>query len=225
VENKLAVRDKTKTPKKLGKSFEEGVGGREKVIETIAMATPDPKRRHLLSMLADPSRKNDSLARMCQDAGIAQTEILEIFRETAMARSFVLSQEILAEKVEAVVEDVSEKAVDREEACVCTANGRLEPDAKCDKCRGTGIVLKRGSLPHAEMIFEAVGLLKRGGGVNVAVQQNVKVGERRSYFDTFVKGTDELAYAVEGELVRNGETKVVTSGDPEGSGTTVQPKV
>jgi hypothetical protein len=84
--------------------------------------------------------------------------------------------------------------------CVCVKIGGVaNPD--CSLCAGVGKVFQKSSLPHQELLMEAAGFLKKGGGVNVQVNQQV-VNAPKDFFDGFVRGTDAAAYDVEGEVVK-----------------------
>jgi hypothetical protein len=179
------------------------VGGRERLVDVLALAKLDGKQELLLRLLTDPARRADSLAHLCADAGVKANELLAIFREAAFAKAFTLAQHTLAERLPAVVEDVADKATNHTEPCHCVVINGV-PDKKCPGCNGSGKRFFRSSVEHQELLLEAAGLLKKGGGVNVAVQ--TVVGDTKGFFDGFVRSTDEAAYAVDAidaEVIRS----------------------
>jgi hypothetical protein len=140
-----------------------------------------------------------------KDAGINAREFMSIFREASVAKAFTEANLALSDRLRDVAVDVADKATNHTEPCECTLGGKQQPNEKCQKCQGGGLVYFRGSLPHQQMVFETSGLLKRGGGVNVNVQQQVAVGGG-GIFERFVKATDEAAY---GKKVIDVEPQVV----------------
>ena len=51
------------------------------------------------------------------------------------------------------------------------------------------------------MVWEATGLLKKGGGVTVNTQTNVGVAIQGSFMDRFVKASDQIAYDIDAKDV------------------------
>lgn len=185
--------------------FEDAVGGRLALIETIALAPKDIKQQKILGLLADPARQTCSLASILADAGVYANEILILFREGSFAKAYAQANQILAERLPEVMEDVAAKATDHFEPCACTIaldgfTGAADPE--CKTCKGIGKVFRRASKDHQEMVLEATDMLRRGTGVSVQVQQNNVVGTNSGFLDKFVKGTDAAALdVIEAETV------------------------
>lgn len=173
--------------------LDQAMGGREGLIKHLEYAPHNAKLEILLNVLADPQRTMLSLNEAVKDAGITAREFMSIFREASVAKAFTDANLALSDRLRDVAVDVADKATNHTEPCYCTLGGRRDPNPKCQKCWGEGLVYFRGSLPHQQMVFETSGLLKRGGGVNVNVQQQVAVGGG-GIFERFVKATDEAAY-------------------------------
>lgn len=200
--------------------LDEAVGGRDVLIRILEWAPKTAKLEHALNLMADPMRATTGLAKICEDSGLSQREFLSAFREASVAKALAEAHIAMADKLQDVAEDVAEKAINHVEWCKCTVGGTVDPAKDCPDCRGVGKVYYRGSLPHQNLVFESTGLLKRGGGVNVNVQQQVAVSGE-SLFDKFVKATDRAAYGtriVEGEATVVEEVK--RDENPEDSGTT-----
>lgn len=190
-------------------ALDEAAGGRDKLVEVLEEAPKSARIEHLLNLLADPTRAMMKLENVCKDAGITYRELLSIYRDATMARAFAAANMAMAKRLERVAEDVADKATNHTEPCACTLNHTVDPDPECGKCKGQGLVFYRSSLPHQQMIFESTGLLKKGGGVNVQVNQQVAVGGG-GIFEKFVKSTDAAAYGpkvAEGEVVDVPETR------------------
>ena len=189
--------------------FEEAVGGRERLAETIALAPGTARQRKILALLADPARACDSLARICADASVLANEVLLLFREGNFARAYAQAHQVIADRLPAVVEDVAEKAEDQVVPCTCrlTAEGFTgEVDPKCTICAGKGVRFQKSSLQHQQLLLEAADMLKRGTGVNVQVQQNVGVAVDGGFFERLIRATDDSALdlgVIEGEIIKN----------------------
>jgi hypothetical protein len=173
--------------------LDQAMGGREGLLKHLEHAPHSAKLEILLNVLADPRRSMLKLDEAVKDAGITAREFMSIFREASVAKAFTEANLALSERLKDVAVDVADKATNHIEPCKCTLGGKQPPEEKCQECKGSGLVYYRGSLPHQQMVFETSGLLKRGGGVNVNVQQQVAVGGG-GLFERFVKATDAAAY-------------------------------
>lgn len=193
-----SLRTKSKAWKALAE-FEVAAGGRDDLREVVALAPKSSTQAKILALLADPQRQTDSLATICADAGVHANEMLTLFREGSFARAYAKSHQILAERLPGVVEEVADQAVPQIIPCKCrlTAGGFTAPaDAACSRCKGTGVVHRKSSIQHQQLLLEAAELLKKGTGVNVQVQQNVGVIASEGFFEKLVKATDDPAYDV-----------------------------
>ncbi len=179
--------------------IEKAAGGREELAHTLGLAESGENGLLLIRLMMDPARVRDSLSRIVADAGMTPSQVLGLFRDAGLAKAMALSQHVLNQHLPAVVQDVAEKSVDAVIACDCVkVGGVVNPD--CEKCAGVGKIFRRSSLPHQELLMEAAGFLKKGGGVNVQVNQQV-VNAPKDFFDGFVRGTDDAAYSIDAEVV------------------------
>lgn len=202
----------TAIAKTASQNLEATIGGRDHLVDILSNEARDTKQDILFRLLCDPSRKKDSLIKICQDAGVSTTEILSMLRDAVVAQSLVRAQTTLAEKLDAVAIDVAEKAHDHTKPCKCRLLSSIdEADPECPECGGRGEIYKEGSIKHAEMVFKAAGLTKDGGGVNVNVQQNLGVNVGGGFLDKFVKATDDAAFDVVPEGAYDAE-----EAEPEG---------
>lgn len=186
-------------------ALERSVGGRESFTEVLSGVNRDTKQEILFRLLCDPARVKDSLGMLCRAAGVQSSEVLTVFRESAVAGALVRAQVALSGRLEAVVNDVADKAQNHWEPCECLApkgpKKALTAVDDCNICSGTGKLWFRGNIKYADLVFETMGLTSRkGSGVNVQVNQGVQIGAQGGFLDKFVAATDESAFDVmEGE--------------------------
>lgn len=181
---------------------EQAIGGRDVFIDVISLASLDKKQEHFLRLLCDPIRRNDNLATIAHDAGILPTQVMGLFREASFAKAHAIAMGQLAEKVPAIVADLSAKAVDEIVTCPECLGTTDQGDEPCEKCHGRGTILRQGDLDHQKVALELSGLLKKGPGVNVQVQQNnISNSSPGAFFSKFVRASDHDAYDIEGEVV------------------------
>lgn len=189
--------------------FEEAHGGRAGLIDTLSLAQLDKKQEHFLNLLSDPIRERDNLATIARDAGLVPSQILALFREASFAKAHAISLAQLTESVPAIVGDLTAKALDAVISCPeCLGTGNGIGTEECDKCKGRGEVMRIGDLDHKKIALEIGGLLKKGGGVNVQVQQNnVTATAPGGFFSRFVKSSDADAYNIAADVIEAEEVK------------------
>jgi hypothetical protein len=61
--------------------------------------------------------------------------------------------------------------------------------------------MRYSDLDRQKILLEAAGVMKRGGGVNVNVNNQVGVVTPGNFFSGFVKNTDKDAYDIEAEVI------------------------
>lgn len=177
--------------------FEEVIGGRDNLTGILSTQPRDAKQDILFRLLSDPARAGDSLATICADANVSATEIFSLYRTAIAGEAMVKAQVALSERLDGVVKDVAEKAADHVKDCECVILSEIgQANPRCKICAGKGEIYKEGSLKHAEVVLKATDVLKQGGGVNVAVNQNLGVNVGGGLLDSFVKATDEAAFDI-----------------------------
>src|SRR5687767_8697652 len=67
--------------------FEDSIGGRENLIDTLALANLDKKQEHFLRLLCDPARQRDSLVTIARDCGLLPVHVLDMFRHASFAKA------------------------------------------------------------------------------------------------------------------------------------------
>lgn len=204
----VAKRTLAKAQRELA-AFEKALGGREALVEELSSADLDPRQQKLIDLIIDPVNESVGLAKLCSLAGLRPSELLHMFREATWARAYTEAHRKIAERVPDVAEGIAERATNHTERCGCTygAEGPIEADADCPQCKGKGIRFFRADAGAQETVLEVMGLLKRGGGVQVAMQQNIAV-KADGVFDSFVKATPA-------EVINVTNEKVVPRDSPE----------
>jgi len=189
---------KSKTTKTALDRLEENIGGREALVDTIGLASLDKKQEHFLRLLCDPARAHDSLVTIARDSGLLPTNIMALFRDAAFAKAHTLAMGQLSEAVPAIVKDITDKSVDAKIECPnCFGEGFIDEGVKCGQCSGRGQVMRTSDIDRQKIALEAAGVLRKGPGVSVNVQQNVGVSTGgATLFSKYVKASDETAYDV-----------------------------
>lgn len=179
-------------------NFEEAVGGRDVLIDSLAMYNLDKKQEHFVRLLCDPARIHDSLVTICRDAGLNPIALFDLFTEANRAKGTALAMARMATKLPEVAEDILQKSVDAKVECPsCFGEGFIAEDVKCPQCYGKGKILRESDIDRQKMVSEITGLQKKGPGVqvNTAVQVNNAV-TAPNLFSKYVKSSDEAAYDV-----------------------------
>jgi hypothetical protein len=188
---------RTKSNKTVLDRFEDSIGGRENLIDTLALSNLDKKQEHFLRLLCDPARQRDSLVTIARDCGILPVHILEVFRSASFSKANALAMGQLTEALPAVVKDIADKSVDAKVECpTCFGDGNISEGVQCPQCNGRGEVFRPSDLDRQKLVLDATGIVKKGPGVAVNVQQNVGVVSPNSFFSKYVKASDEAAYDV-----------------------------
>lgn len=180
--------------------FEAGVGGREALIETLELAQLDKKQEHLLNLLLDPKRRYDTINTIARDAGMKPAAVIDLFRSASFAKAHALSMAKMAEALPAVVEDIAAKSVDAKIECPTCFGQQKIAGADCPTCYGKGQIMRFSDLDRQKILLESAGVMKKGGGVNVNVNQQVAVTNPGSFFSSFVKNSDQDAYAIDADF-------------------------
>lgn len=181
--------------------FEDSIGGRENLVDTIALSNLDKKQQHFLAILCDPNRQNQSLTVLARDSGLTPTQVLDLFRNASFAKAHALAMGQLSEALPAVVKDIAEKSVDAKVECPrCFGSGFEREEVECIVCLGKGLIFRESDLDRQKLVLETTGISKPKGGVNVQVNQNVGVAMPTNMFSKYVRASDDTAYDV-GEIV------------------------
>lgn len=193
--------------KKALDSFEDGLGGRTALIETLELANLNPKEEHLLNLLADPRRQRDTLTTIAKEAGLKIPQVLDLFRSASFAKAHALSLAKAASSLPDVVEDIASKSIDQKIECpTCFGRQQVAAGVQCPQCWGKGEIMRYSDLDHQKTLLEVAGMTKKGGGVNVQVNTQVNNNAPSNYFSRWVKDSDSAAYNVlDAEVTKSDE--------------------
>lgn len=180
--------------------------GRDALVAAIELQhdSPETPLGMLAGLLADPDNARTSLALLAKRAGTTLKEVLEAYRSGLIVQAQTSAMAVAAEKVEAIMADVVDRSLPKEESCaVCSGLGTLVDDdgaAKpCVVCKGRGWVLAEPDFDRQKFVLESFELgPKKGGGtqVNVAVTQQTALlqGGMGRAFHALQAATDKILY-------------------------------
>lgn len=147
-----------------------------------------------MTLLLDPARSRDSIATLAVDAGLAPADILALYKKGITSEAEAIATGQLATALPDVTKAVIERAIDRERVCLCVKHGIA--DAKCTKCKGSGLWLQEADIARQQMVWESMGIVKKSGGIQIQQNQMTGVIVPTNFMDGFVKATDQVAYDV-----------------------------
>ncbi len=221
--------------------------GRERLL-TALMLTPSDDERvdHLLQLAEDPEFRGRSIGELAVAAGWRAGALLKILRDSVLLLAQVGGLRIVADGLPDVVADVVNRAQRHFTECEgCNGTGQVRaPKTKdnpaptemipCGTCMGEGKLVREADTERQQMVLEMAKLLAKGGGAQIAIQQNVGGGEGGkgggasplgNLFDRMIAATDQvmgrsavLAEAEEAPL----EAEVVDTESDAGSTDPVQ---
>jgi hypothetical protein len=163
-------------------ALEKQLGGRQVLVGYLALAPLTPDLKFILGLLGDPAHAHLSLAAICAKGNILPGQLLAEIEKAAHLRGRVLSAQVVAQRLPAVVADVMMKAAPYEGACTdCLGTGRITPDpttavpnplhGPCSTCNGTGRLQYQPNLRHQELALEMGRMLPKSAGLQI-IQNN-----------------------------------------------------
>ena len=193
-------------------SLEEASGGRMKMVETLSLSLLTQEQELLAGMIADPRNDAKSLARICSMASVSVSRFLTMLGEVKMSKAVLEAQDKVAALLPEVAGDLMSRAVIHTVECSnCAGKGTIvlasrgrskgegtppptEDELTCPNCRGAGAITIQPDLERQKIALEMAGLLKRGGGVNVAVGVSAGITPALVSTSTFRGATDNLMF-------------------------------
>lgn len=163
--------------------MEKELGGRAALVGLLTLAPLTADLRYLLGVLGDPASEGQSLAELCALANVLPSDLCTQLTAAARRVGQVHAAQVVAAGTRAVVEDIMRRAAPYEDSCTgCQGVGSrtAEPTAAqpnpspepCPTCRGIGRLLFTPDLERQKLAVELAQLLPKGGGLNIALQQN-----------------------------------------------------
>lgn len=161
--------------------FVKACGGKDALIDALAVADDAPEIDKIISLLLDPRYTALSLRRVCQMAGLSVADLFTAYKKAAIARAHIAAAPIIASKLAGVVADVMTRAQPYEIPCTsCGGIGTVSPVGKpdappivCEPCRGGGKLMALPDLDRQKLALELGQLSTKGGGINLVQQNNV----------------------------------------------------
>ncbi len=226
--DKNARRGKTSTiAVKAFDSIEAAIGGRDAVVEALAVSDLTEEQQYLFGMIADPRNDTRSLASICAKANYTIGHLLQLFKDAKLARAQVEAISAVADTLPTVAADVMTLAKIAEDPCLpCKGTGQMTTppdkhgeiqDVMCAACDGKGTQTYTPGIERQKLALELGGLYSRGtGGVQIA---NVfspgpppaDLGGRitADYLKDMRMGTDRLLYPGRSAGVDTSEAVIV----------------
>ncbi len=187
--------------------LETELGGRQALVGMLTLAPLTKDLRYFLGLLGDPHCREHSLAEICTTANVLPGALLQELAQAAMLVGKVRAAQQVAKGIAAVAEDVIRRGAPYEEACTtCRGTGSITPDPSaaqpnpspgpCSTCQGGGRLRYEPELERQKLALELAQLLPKGGGVNIAVQQNNQgsSGGGQGTLEKITHLTDQLLY-------------------------------
>ncbi len=164
--------------------FEASIGGRAALVAALSMADLSPDIEQVLCAIGDPQNDKESLANICYTHGLQPGQVIMAYHKAQMQQVQVLAFAAVVPQVSAVVAEIIRTALPRTEECdTCHGAGKVAAPRKknrgrkpapipCGSCGGKGSVQHDGMSSQQDKVLDLAKLVTKGGGVNVAVQQN-----------------------------------------------------
>jgi hypothetical protein len=168
-------------------TFTKALGGREALIDALAVANESPDVEKIVNLLLDPRFESFSLRRLCAQAGLTVADLFAAYKKAAIARAHLQAVPLIAQKLIGVVDDVMTRAQPYEIPCTqCGGVGKVTPEPTkdqpnpepqpCEPCRGGGVLLALPDLDRQKLALELGQLVTKGGGFALQVnQQNLNL--------------------------------------------------
>lgn len=168
-------------------AIEQSVGGRAAIVGLLSLAPLTKDLQYILGLLGDPQQQGKSLAECCALANVLPGDLLKHLAAAALVRGKIQAAQRIGTGIPAVIEDIMRRAAPYEEACAtCQGTASITPDPtpdtpnpvpeSCDTCKGSGRLRYLPTLETQKLAVELAQLLPKGGGLQIAVQQNNGAG-------------------------------------------------
>ena len=184
-------------------SLEDDLGGRAVLVETLHFANLDPRGVEFVRQAGSLGMQAVPLATLCRQCNISPYEIIKLHREGALNRGQTIAYTRAAEAMNAIMDDLIDKAVDHEVDCPrCDGTGELKNKAVCPDCtHGKRFI---GADPKAQTKLLDIMQLGRKAGLNVGIVNKFD-GSGGGFFDEFVKASDKATRNLQTEPAVDGQ--------------------
>ena len=185
---------------------EDRLGGRQNLIDNLSLCSLDKRGEHLVRLLSDPSRSHEGLSIIARDAGMSASSIMDLLKQASSIKNNTLSMLEVSEALPAVMQDLASKSIDAKVQCPECMGDKLINGTPCIRCNGRGEVFRASDLDRQKVVLEAAGILKKGTGTAIQVNQINNSMSPSNFFSKYVRDSDAAAYDVVDAEIKDGET-------------------
>jgi hypothetical protein len=190
-------------------SLETAMGGRSGLVEGLLHAPPSDAIAYVIGLIADPRNDARALPQLCADGGITIGELLDAYKQGAMARAQVAAIHTIAAHTPAVIADVMVRAAPHHTACPnCRGKGEVRPrptrqdptpiPVPCESCDATGQVYVAPDLDRQKFAADLAGLTPKKGAplIDLSDRRTLSVAAATDLggFAARVAGVDRVLY-------------------------------
>lgn len=169
--------------------FESVLGGREALMQVLAVASDEPEVALVTDLLLDPRYQSYSLRQLAKMVGLTTADLLTAYRKATIVQAHVQAAPIIARKLIGVVEDLMTRAQPHYLPCtICRGTGTIVPEPTdkipnpqprpCTACID-GQVYVLPDLDRQKLALEVAELVKPRAGITVS-QTNVDASRTTS---------------------------------------------
>lgn len=159
----------------------KALGGRESLLDTLAVASDAPEVEGIISLLLDPRYAKMSIRSICHMAGLTVVDLFAALKKAMITRAHLVAYKAITDAIVPVVEDVMKRAAPYTIPCYgCGGGGTIaDPDKPllseptpmiCPDCKGGGKLLQLPDLDRQKLALELAQLVQKSAGLQI--QQN-----------------------------------------------------
>lgn len=207
--------------------WEDSIGGREALANTLAFGTLDARLTELVRMLTTSRLQEHTLQRLCQDTHVTAHELLEVYRKAAYLKGQTVAVTETAKAMPALIAHLITQSMDHMGTCLaCQGTGHRiqkrtaaaiaadsEPSqVACGDCQGTGEIFVAG---EAAAQTKLLNILQLGPKQTTITAVKVELPPTGGFSD-LMRNSDGAARAIDATLLADGEE--VPDVSPESGG-------
>jgi hypothetical protein len=200
--------------------FTRAVGGRQKLMATLAVADTDGHVDKVINCLLDPAYQAWPLRKICIYAGITVADLFASYKRALFVQAHIDAAHRIITQLPPVVDDVMRRAAPQPIPCRCQAAPPPPPDSPpakpCLDCRGTGTVMTEPNVERQKLALQLAHLIEPRAGV--IVQQNAIAAGSTALASTAPGSLEQLQQVVGDLLFTPGRVRAAA---PGGSATTI----
>lgn len=157
----------------------KALGGKAKLLDTLAVASDAPEVEQIISLLLDPRYDGFSLRRLCTLAGITVVDLFAAYKKAMIVQAHLVAYQAISDGILPVVVDVMKRAAPYEIPCeACSGTGEIAAGdgaaaVSCQVCAGHKKVLVLPDLDRQKLALELAQLVQKSAGFSI--QQNTVV--------------------------------------------------